>query len=90
MTNSVSHRILEDKGQLHIDGQHRRLHRDGVTFMLFTRNGGHYVLEDNTNDQSDIAMATAQPAVFLTDESASQTREVASAFAAIRSGTTQD
>ena len=49
MVNVVSGSMLEDKG-IHFVPEHRLLHHNGQTMMLVTRNGGHYVLEDNTEN----------------------------------------
>ena len=57
MTNLISSTYLEDKGLWH-DPEHQRLHRKGETIIKCIRNGGHYLLEDNTDGNRDVAPAT--------------------------------
>ena len=51
MTNIVSAALLKAKGVL-VDTERQRLHSEGKTFLLLTRIGDHYALEDNTKDNT--------------------------------------
>lgn len=51
MTNIVSARLLKAK-RVFVDTERQRLHKEGKTFILLTRIGDHYVLENNTKDST--------------------------------------
>lgn len=54
MTNIVSARLLEAKG-VFVDTERQRLHSEGKIFLLLTRIGDHYVLEDNTKGSTPVS-----------------------------------
>ena len=57
ITNLILSTYLEDKGLQH-DPEYQRLHRKGETIIKYIRNSGHYLLEDNTDGDRDVAPAT--------------------------------
>ena len=56
ITNLILSTYLEDKG-LQYNPKHQRLHRKGETIIKYIRNSGHYLLEDNTDGNRDVALA---------------------------------
>ena len=61
MTNMVLESYLEVKDNIYRDSRNRRLERNSETIFLYIRDGGYYLLEDNTNGYSDIV-----PSLFAT------------------------
>ena len=57
ITNLILSTYLEDKGLQH-DPEYQRLYRKGETIIKCIRNSGYYLLEDNIDNNRDVAPAT--------------------------------
>lgn len=65
LTNIVAYNKIKAKG-VHMDSRRNRLKRDGTTFCLLPKSGGHILIKDNTSTLPTIVDCSQQ--VYVTNK----------------------